>query len=299
MKNFLYLLFSALPLLAQTGPFPPAAGQPGSTAVSNGDESILRWADRVELYVAGETASDPFRDPAAALGPAEGISNDGIVTLGQGGELEVSFSTAFENGEGAEFAIYENAFCDTFLELAFVEVSSDGLHFVRFPSQSLSVPLDVVSGISATNVDGLAGKYVVGFGTPFDLQDLPESPLLDLENVRFVRLVDVVSGIAVDSLERIIFDSFFPGNNLGFECDGVAALATKEFVIPVLSFVPEGGGFRFAWQSRVGGDYCVEGSSSLEPDSWEVMAEVVATTTTSSTLIISEEERFFVRVRRK
>lgn len=299
MKCFLSFFFVPASLLAQLGPFPPSAGEPGSTAVSNGDESILRWADAVELYVEGETAADPFRDPTAALGPAEGMPADGIVTLGQGGELIVSFLTPLQNGEGFELAVYENAFSASFLELAFVEVSSDGVNFVRFPNQSLTTSLDVASGLSATNIDGLAGKYAVGFGTPFDLQDLPESPLLDLENVRFVRLVDVESGTVVDSSDRLIFDSFFPGNNLGFECDGVAALATKEFSIPVLSFVPEGEGFRFTWQSRVQGDYCVEVSSNLESDSWEVIAEVEATTTTSSILIVSEEDRLFVRVVRK
>jgi len=37
---------------------------------------------------------------------------------------------------GFDFAVFENSFNDSFLELAFVEVSSDGINFVRFPATS-------------------------------------------------------------------------------------------------------------------------------------------------------------------
>ena len=299
-------LFVLLPiaLLAQNdGPFAPEAGEEGSTAVPLDDERILRWADMVESYepVEGAPLSAAFSNPEQALGPAEGNVFQ-IVSLAQG-ELVVSFQEPLQNGEGPELAVYENSFNNTFLELAFVEVSSDGVYFERFPNQSLTPEPINGSQVFATNIDGLAGKYRGGFGTPFDLQDLPQSPLLDLDRVRFVRLIDIVAGNqggrAFDSFGRLIFDSFLGGVSTGFDCDGVAALSTPEFVIPVLSFEPEEGGFRFTWESRIGGDYCVEISSTLQEDDWQIVHELVATEVTSSVLVESEEERLFVRVRRK
>ena len=298
MKTFFTILcWFPLFLCGQEGPFAPSVGEEGSTAVPLDDERILGWADTVELYApaAGAPVASQFSDPTQALFAAEGNVFQ-IVSLGRG-ELVVSFQESFQNGEGPELAVFENSFNDTFLELAFVEVSSDGVHFVRFPNQSLTP--NESSAIMATQIDGLAGKYRVGFGTPFDFQNLPDSPLLDLKAVRFVRLVDIVGGEAIDSLGRTIFDAFLAGVSTGFDCDGIAALETKEFSIPINSFVAEDGGFRLTWESRVGADYCVEMTSELGAEDWEVIAEVEAQQSIASVLVAVAAERLFVRVRRK
>ena len=61
-----------------------------------------------------------------------GKAGDGtILSLGDGGEATLTFSTPISNGQGADFAIFENSFSATFLELGLVEVSSDGQNFVR------------------------------------------------------------------------------------------------------------------------------------------------------------------------
>jgi hypothetical protein len=109
------------------------------------------------------------------------------------------------NGAGADFAVFENSFSDTFLELAWVEVSNDGTNFVRFTNHSLTAnPVPFLGGsIDATNLDGLAGKYRAGFGTPFDLADV------GLTQVTHVRLVDVIgNGMAFDSDNHVIYDPF-------------------------------------------------------------------------------------------
>ena len=84
----------------------------------------------------------------------------------------------------------------TFLELAFVEVSSDGNNFFRFNSVSLTPTNTQVGGfgvLDTTNLHNLAGKYCAGYGTPFDLEELKDvNSLLDVNSITHVRIIDVV-----------------------------------------------------------------------------------------------------------
>src|SRR5207249_2137736 len=123
----------------------------------------------------------------------------GVVSLGDGGQITLGFDKPIRNGSGADFAVFENGFASgslAFLELGFVEVSSDGMNFFRFDATSNTQTTTQVASfglLDATNLNNLGGKYVAGFGTPFDLQELAgRSPFLDVNDVRFVRIVDVV-----------------------------------------------------------------------------------------------------------
>jgi hypothetical protein len=49
--------------------------------------------------------------------------------------------------------------------------------------------------IDPTKIDGLAGKYENGFGTPFDLSVLENEPLVDIHLITHLRLTDVVGNI--------------------------------------------------------------------------------------------------------
>jgi hypothetical protein len=77
---------------------------------------------------------------------------------------------------------------------------------------------------------GLAGTYVVGEGTPFDLAALRNSPLVrdgtvDLTAIKYVRIVDVIGdGTTPDSFGRGIIDPLSSGPTAGFDLDGVAVL---------------------------------------------------------------------------
>ena len=174
-----------------------------------------------------------LRHRRCALGPA-GTDTTAVVSLGDGGHITLGFAQPITNGPGADFAVFENSFADTFLELAFVEVSSDGTNFFRFPSVSLTPTTTQVGSFGAldpTNLYDLAGKYRVGFGTPFDLNELAGvSPLLDVNDVQFVRIVDVGGTInpqfaSHDSLGNIVDDpyptAFASG---GFDLDGVGVV---------------------------------------------------------------------------
>jgi len=187
------------PCVATAGIFPPAAGQPGSTAISRSDPDFVAWAVAHQDYMVGLEVDAVFQTPDKALGFPGNSDGSGqgfvfdVVSLGRGGAITLRFSPGIANGPGYDFAVFENSITDSFLEFARVEVSSDGQNFVAFPAFSLvSAPVSGFGGVNATDVEQLAGKYRRGFGTPFDLQQLAGSPGLDLANVRYVRLVDVV-----------------------------------------------------------------------------------------------------------
>ena len=241
-------LLSFLPVLAfmslsAQGPYAPAAGQEGSSAIAMDSSIIQSWATGVDvvrgyiqindtsIYAAGSNLAT-FGKPSNALHTAEGTSMN-VVSLGDGGMATLTFDRLIVDGPGADFAVFENAFGDTFLELAFVEVSSDGINFSRFPSVSLTQSATQVGGydeIDPTNIHNLAGKYRQGFGTPFDLSELAYDPLVDINAIRFVRIIDVVGAIdpafaTHDSQGNIVNDPFpTPFNSGGFDLDGVAVI---------------------------------------------------------------------------
>ena len=142
-----------------------------------------------------------FGSEANALGKAEGTSFD-VVSLGDGGIATLTFDNSIyiTNGDGDDFAVFENGFGiangGEFLELAFVEVSSDGVNFFCFDSVSLTatnIQVDGFSAIEANDIHNLAGRHLRGYGTPFDLEELKNvNDLLDVNSITHIRITDVV-----------------------------------------------------------------------------------------------------------
>ncbi|MFW5705864.1 MAG: T9SS type A sorting domain-containing protein [Bacteroidota bacterium] len=237
---FKYLLVLILIPLQAVAQYPPAAGLEGSTAVKNDSSIITGWAVGCEVIRGYIDISNPdlgmvsFGDPADATGFAEGNSA-GVVSLGDGGSALLTFDIPVADGDGWDFAVFENAMNDTFLELAFVEVSSDGEIFFRFPAISLtdtSQQVPAFGGIDCTKINNLAGKYRQGYGTPFDLSELAGTPGLDLQRITHIRITDVVGSISeefagFDSMGRAVNDpwptAFETG---GFDLDGIAVINT-------------------------------------------------------------------------
>lgn len=148
------------------------------------------------------------------------------------GYLTVTFPRGIRNGTGPDFAVFENGFAlgspnGLFAELAYVEVSTDGSTFVRFPSISTNAaPVQgsgAFAGFDMTNVYNLAGKHAANFGTPFNLDDLLAAPavvggLVDLNNIQFVKLVDIPgNGAFLDSLGNPILDNWLTTGTGGFD----------------------------------------------------------------------------------
>ena len=124
-------------------------------------------------------------------GPADEL----VVSLGDYGSALMGFDIPIVNRPGPDFAIFENSFGDSFLELAFVEVSSDGVHFVRMPAVSLTQTdhqVNTFDTIDATKINNFAGKYRQAYGTPFDLEDIKDSAGVNPNKISHIRIIDAV-----------------------------------------------------------------------------------------------------------
>jgi hypothetical protein len=212
---------------AKAGPYAPAAGNSGSTAVSMDDPAFIDWASGWVDYIAGDNLASTWMNPQKALGPPEGTSFE-VVSLGSGGAITMTFDPPLSNGLGWDFAIFENSFSDTFLELAYVEVSSDGVQFVRFDNDSLTAgPVGGFGATDPTNIDGFGGKYRQGFGTPFDLADLSTKDdvlngLVKLNEISHVRIIDIIGdGTFLDTSGGVIWDPYPTAQSAGFDLDAV------------------------------------------------------------------------------
>ena len=210
--------------------YPGPAGTPSSRAIGADDPRIVAWAAAVADVVYGDGVDEAWRVPERALGPAEGSSTE-VVPLGHGGHLTAVFDPPIADGDGPDLAVFENSFSPTFLELAFVEVSSDGVAYARFDSAARTPQAGGSFALTEPSaVHGLAGVYRQGFGTPFDLALLRWHPLartgqLDLSAVRYVRVVDVVGdGSTTDSFGRPIHHPFPSVASAGFDLDAIGAL---------------------------------------------------------------------------
>lgn len=241
-------LLANYPGQLDTYPFAPSAGSDGSSSIYKNDPSILAWASGYLDIIYGTGVSDLWRTPEKALGSPNADSFD-IVSLGRGGQITLTFDAAISDGSGMDFAIYENSFSDTFLELAWVEVSTDGLHFVRFPNFSYTAnPVGSFGNVDPTYIHGFAGKYKQSYGTPFDLKQLQFAydavlretdsfaneyetslranfPYLNLAEINYVRLVDIVGdGNSRDAEGYAIYEPYPTSGSAGFDLDAVAVI---------------------------------------------------------------------------
>jgi hypothetical protein len=234
MKRFLFFLL--VPFLGKAQ-FAPAAGQPGTTAIHKDSSIIVNWATACKVERGYQDISNPglgqttVGDSSKAIGPADVVN---VVSLGDGGSATLTFQSPIKNLAGPDFCVFENSFDPGFLELAFVEVSSDGINFTRFPATSLNQntvqigPFDTSS--EAVKLNNLAGKYIGGYGVPFDLQELAGVSGLDINAVTHVKVIDVVGCIQpqyarYDKDNNIINDLWataFPSG--GFDLDAVGVI---------------------------------------------------------------------------
>jgi hypothetical protein len=221
--------------LAASGQYAPAANTKGSDAVHCDSSAIKIWASKCLVKRGLQQADKPEPGIASSgyntdcLGKADNIA----VSLGDGGEAVIKFTETISDITGNDFAVFENSFDGRFLELAFVEVSSDSIRWIRFPSVSLtqsSVQTGTFDILNPEKIDNLAGKYQVLYGTPFDLSDIKDSSGIDLNNVRFIRIIDVVGSVSgphatFDSRHNLINDPWpTPFPQSGFDLDAVAML---------------------------------------------------------------------------
>lgn len=229
-----FAILWAAPILAIAGPYPDNDG------IAADDSALTVWASSAVVQRGPVDATVPEGALASygvvsdVLGAADSYAPENpypVLSLGDGGSATLRLAIPACNQAGPDLAVFENGFSSSFLELAHVEVSSDGVHFVRFPSVSLTSTAVQGSSIDPTGLHNLAGKYEAGIGTPFDLDDLQgTNPHLDVSHITHVRVIDVVGSIdpsygTTDSLGNMINDPFTtPFGSGGFDLDAVGAL---------------------------------------------------------------------------
>jgi hypothetical protein len=212
------------------------------------DPSLMAaWASAVQASERGPidiTDPDPERElashgtPQEVLGPPTENSAE-VFSLGDGGSITLFFATSIGDGPGDDFAVYENGFFNLeglFAEFAFVEVSTNGADFARFDATSLrTTAVDSFESVDPADYENFAGDQPHGLGTGFDLAELAGHPLVtsgavDLDDVRYVRLVDVIgNGTTFDSNGQQVYDphsTAYPSG--GFDADAVGVLHAPE-----------------------------------------------------------------------
>jgi hypothetical protein len=213
------------------------------------------WAWAVDSYEPAPGVAGAWSDPSLALGELTGAF-DHIVALGElsaaqiagetpPGQITLQLPAPAKNCSGADIVIFENGLFSEggagvagqlFAELAYVEVSSNGTDFARFPSRSMtSSAVNPYGTIDPTDVFNLAGKhgnaYGTSWGTPFDLSQLAADPLVsggqvDLNNILYVRLVDIPgNGSFTDSLGSPIYDAWQTFGSGGFDVEAVGVIS--------------------------------------------------------------------------
>lgn len=213
----------------------------GSTAALSKDDVLFQsWATACtvtrgfqDIAVAGALANAGTDDKATLK--ADG---SGIVSLGDNGVAVLEFQYPVMNGDGPDFAVFENGFNNfsgpgQFLELAFVEVSSDGINYVRFPAVSKVNAVTQTGSFGYTDaalIHNLAGKYVANYGTPFDLDELKNNSLIDVNNITHVKIIDVIGSVNLsiatkDSLGNPVNDPYPTAfGSGGFDLDAVGVI---------------------------------------------------------------------------
>jgi hypothetical protein len=230
-------------------PFETATGTTGTTAIHKDDAVFSGWADGYANIIYGSNVDAIWQTPLLALGPAVGGASD-IVCLGRGGQITLTFSTPIVDGSGFDFAVFENALDDDFLELGWVEVSSDGEHFCRFPNYYAGrVAVNPFDGHETSDIYGLASKYRNGYGHPFDLAELQEAydaltparpsfftdayadalatnfPFLILTHITHIRIIDIVGdGTAKATNGWPIYDPYPTIGSAGFDLDAIGVI---------------------------------------------------------------------------
>ena len=249
----LFICISLLPAAA-FAQYAPQAGIAGSTAIPAASGSFTGWATDCTVQRGYMNIADPslgtttVGDNTSAIGYPDGC----VISLGDSGVATLTFAHPIYNGAGPDLAVFENGFANpadpsmAFLELAFVEVSSDGVHFTRFQATSNTQISTQIAGagtyMDASLLNNLAGKYIAQYGTPFDLEELADSPGLDVNNIIAVRVIDVIGSVSghssYDHNGHIINDPYPTSFNTGgFDLDAVGALHQYDVAVPSVASV--------------------------------------------------------------
>jgi len=241
LKNLLILFFVFF-FINVHAQFAPQAGLIGSTALYKDSSIFVDWATNCTFNRGWMNIADTAlgKVTSGSSFSALGIPDGDVVSLGDGGEAIYYFSNPIVNGPGFDFAIFENGFRNpadsnlSYMELAFVEVSNDGINYKRFAATShIDTSMQIAGYGQYTDcrlVNGLAGKYIANYGTPFDLDEFLPLSSINLNDIHYIKIKDVVGSIhrnycSYDTQQNIINDpyptDFMTG---GFDLDALGII---------------------------------------------------------------------------
>ena len=221
--------------------FDPQIGFGSKQAIYRDSSVIKGWATTCNVTRGWQNYLDTLLGKATVGSEFYGtLKADGsVISLGDSGIAILQFDNPISDKEGPDFCVFENGFIVnntqgiSHAELAFVEVSSDGVNYVRFPSQCLldsTVQKGNFDGSNVSLIDGLAGKYIGGYGTPFDLNIFAALSSININKITHVKLIDVVGNKdaqypARDKNGRKIIDPWpTPFAASGFDLDAVGVI---------------------------------------------------------------------------
>ena len=163
-------------------------------------QNTTGFIDTVYSYKWGtgqNAGQDTAYFPKNIFGPPDSSANDQVpsnapyqvCSLGLGGEIVVGFKNLVVfDGPGPDFTIFENAFLNPvtnkiFAEPGKISVSEDGIHFIDFPFDSLT--LKGCAGVTPThgNIDPFNPEE--SGGNQFDLADL------HLKQIKYIKITDI------------------------------------------------------------------------------------------------------------
>ena len=196
-------------------------------AVACGEAASSPYASEVVSFTPGSGAgygADRFPDVVLGAPGGSGLSvgSTDVLSLGQGGEIVVSWSgQCIVDGPGIDFVVFENAFwpagdpARVFAELAEVAVSQDGKTWHTFPCDTAQRnPFDrgCAGWRPTADFDTVSMRPLdpnASGGDGFDLADL------GLSTMRFVRIRDR------STIEPA-------GISSGFDLDAVGAVSIRD-----------------------------------------------------------------------
>jgi hypothetical protein len=214
---------------------PQDTANPIDGAILSNSPRFVEWANNISSLSSGLTHFAPRGSTMISLTDYNSLGDLDATQIANGespGFLTMTFPHGVANGAGADFAVFENGFTfgspnGLFADLAYVEVSTNGVDFARFPDLSLNTaPVQgsgAFAGYDMSNVWNLAGKHAQGYGTPFNLDDLLTNALVlsgqvNLNNIQYVKLVDIPgNGAFKDSLGNGILDNWLTSGTGGFD----------------------------------------------------------------------------------
>jgi hypothetical protein len=177
-------------------------------------------------FVIGSTDPADYED-VLGFGPGQGYS------LGEGGDITLAFNVGIGNGPGDDFSVFDSTTPAAGglinASFAYVNVSSDGVHFFQFPTKYTGPATNVpaTGAVNSAWYQGFAGTVPTPSGDGFDLSALPNHANLNKNNVTQIKLVDVRSGIDKDSAGTIVRDRTGDTWAAGFLADAVGVINSR------------------------------------------------------------------------